>query len=304
VVLCWPRMDRPAFLLDFREWGVVRITGPDAREFLQGVGTQEVAALRGDAALPTLFLTEKGRPVALAWAVLQNEGAGAILFVEPGGRDSLIPHLDRLRVMEEVAFTGPQGMPRLYGVAGRDRDSVAREWAATLPGSEVFGADPVSFLLLPPGAKRPGSVANVVASAMTPEAAEAWRIAVGIPRAGVDFDMDRIATELSLPEAISLTKGCFVGQEVVARTTNRGAVRRRRIGFHYPRQAGVLPRGTELWVGGGSSGFVTSTALEPGTGRGLGMGYLSTEAPQGPGEVAAIQGTVMTHLEVAPWPLL
>jgi folate-binding protein YgfZ len=302
-VVCSAGMDRPAFLLDFHEWGVLQVTGPDAREFLQGVGTQEVAALRVDAALPNLFLTDKGRPVALAWAVLSNEGAGITLFVEPGGRDALAPHFARLRVMEEVDVLGPQGMPRLYGVAGRGREAVAREWAAALRGGEVISADPVTFLLLPPGAERPGSVLSVLASATTPETAEAWRIAVGIPRAGVDFDLDRIATELSLPEAISLTKGCYVGQEVVARTTNRGAVRRRRIGFRYPGQAGVLPRGTELRAGGSPSGFITSTALEPGTGHGLGMGYLSTEAPQGPGEVAAIQDSRTTHLEVAPWPL-
>ena len=296
-------MDRPAFLLDLGEWGVVRIAGPDALEFLQGVGTQDVAGLRGDAALPTLFLTDKGRPVALAWAVLNSQGTGVTLFVGPGGRDALLPHLDRLRVMEDVDFAGPDGMPWLCGVGGRDRDSVARSWAAALPGAEVIAAEPVTFLLLPRDVASPGSAGNVLEPALSTEAAEAWRIAVGIPRAGVDFDQDRIATELSLPEAISLTKGCFVGQEVVARTTNRGAARRRRIGFHYPRQAGVLPRGTELRVGERSAGFITSTALEPGTGRGLGMGYLTTEAPQGPGEVAAIQGNVVTNLEVAPWPL-
>ena len=296
-------MDRPAFLLDFRDWGVVRITGPDAIEFLQGTGTQDVAVIAKDSALPTIFLSEKGRPVALAWVVRDHEGEGVTLFAEPGSRDTLVPHLNGLRVMEEVEIAGPLGMPRLYGVAGRDRDAVAREWSRVLAGSEVVGADPVTFLLLAPGAERPGGVPDVLASANTPAAAEAWRISVGIPRGGVDFDKDRIATELSLPEAISLTKGCYVGQEVVARTTHRGAVRRRRIGFRYPARAGVLPRGTELRSGGGSSGFITSSALEPGTGRGLGMGYLSTEAPQGPGEVVAIHDSTTTHIEVAPWPL-
>jgi folate-binding protein YgfZ len=296
-------MDRPAFLLDFGLWGVVRITGPDALEFLQGTGTQDVASCSRESAHPTLFLTEKGRPVALAWVVLDLEGAGVTLFAEPGSREPLVPHLEGLRVMEEVEIAGPHGMPRLYGVAGRDRDAVAREWGRVLKGAEVIAADPVTFLLLPPGVERPGSVVDVLASAITPEEAEAWRIAAGIPRAGVDFDKDRIATELSLPEAISLTKGCYVGQEVVARTTHRGAVRRRRIGFRYPARAGVLARGTELRSGGGSSGFVTSSALEPGTGRGLGMGYRSTEATEGPGEDVAIQDNVTTPIEVAPWPL-
>lgn len=302
--MVWSRlMDRPAFLLDFHDWALYRLTGPDAREFLQGVGTQDITSLKPDGAAPTLFLTERGRPLALAWVVLDREGDGATLFVEPGGKDALLPHLDRLRVMEDVTFAGPNGMPRLYGVAGRDRSSVAREWAAALPGAEVIDADQVTFLLLPPGAEKPGGVASLLASAASPELAEAWRISAGIPRAGIDFDSERIATELSLPEAISLDKGCYVGQEVVARTTHRGAVRRHRIGFHYAARAGILPRGTELRAAGAPSGFITSTALEPGTGRGLGMGYLTTEALQNPVEVLAIQDTTTTHLEVAPWPL-
>ena len=296
-------MDRPAFLLDFYDWALVRLTGPDAREFLQGVGTQDITTFRPDVASPTLFLSEKGRPVALAWVVLDREGEGVTLFVEPGGREALLPHLERLRVMEDVTITGPNGMPRLYGVAGRDRSAVARNWATALPGAEAIHAAQVTFLLLPPGAEKPGGVMSLLASAASPERLEAWRISAGIPRAGVDFDSDRIATELSLPEAISLDKGCYVGQEVVARTTHRGAVRRRRIGFLYSAQAGILPRGTELRAGGAPSGFITSTALEPGTGRGLGMGYLTTEALQNPVEVLAIQDTTTTHLEVAPWPL-
>jgi folate-binding protein YgfZ len=297
-------MERLAFFLDLGDWAVVRITGPDALEFLQGVGTQDIATLRVDSAKPSLFLSERGRPIALAWAVLNREGGGATLLVEPGGREALLPHLDRLRVMEEVSFDGPAGMPRLYGAAGPDRSPAAHEWAAALPGGEAIDAEPATFLLVPPGVGKPGSEAALTSLVVSPEAAEAWRVAAGIPRAGVDFDQDRIATELSLPQAISLDKGCFVGQEVVARTTHRGAVRRHRIGFRYTGKAGILPRGTELRAGGGlHAGMVTSTVLEPGTGRGLGMGYLTTETLQNPAEVLAIQGTVTTPIEVAPWPL-
>lgn len=305
------RMDRPAVFLDFRDWGVVRLAGPDAREFLQGVGTKDITSLDPDSAAPTLFLSEKGRPIVLAWAVLDREGDGVTLFVEPGGRDALLPHLDRLRVMEDVTFQGPDGMPRLYGVVGSERRAAARRHAAALrsdSGAEIgraIDADPVTFLLLPPSGAKPRGVEDTLPDIATPEEAEAWRVSVGLPRAGVDFNADRLATELSMPEAISLDKGCYVGQEVVARTTHRGAVRRHRIGFRYPGQAGLLPRGTEITMGAGTSpsGFITSTALEPGTGRGLGMGYLTTEALQNPAEVLAIKDTTTTRLEVAPWPL-
>ncbi|HSQ58961.1 MAG TPA: glycine cleavage T C-terminal barrel domain-containing protein [Acidobacteriota bacterium] len=297
-------MTPSADLLDFKEWAVLRVAGPDAREFLQGTATQDVAGLAPGAALPSLFLTDKGRPVGLAWLVMDASGEAALLFAEPGSRDRIPRHLERMRVMEDVTVSGPNGMPRLYAVVGPDRDATARRWAEALAGAEVIAADPMTFLLLPPGAERPGSVARVLAALTLPDVAEAWRIGAGIPKAGVDFDEARIATELSLEEAISLTKGCYVGQEVVARTTHRGAARRRRIGFRYDGSAGFLAHGTEL-ISGGSvvAGFVTSTTLEPGTGRGLGMGYLSTDALETPGEVRAIRDAVNTHIEVTPWPL-
>jgi folate-binding protein YgfZ len=308
-VLCSRSMTRPAFLLDFKAWAVLRLTGSDAVEFLQGVGTQDVAEIAPSRAEPTLFLTEKGRPVALGWASLDGSasGDGVTLFVEPGGRDALLPHLERLRVMEDVEFVGPNGMPRLYAVGGAGRDATAREWAAALPGAEVLSADPMTFLLLPPGAERPLSAARVLASAWSPETAEIWRLEEGVPRAGVDFDLERIATELSMPEAISTTKGCFVGQEVVARTSNRGAVRRRRVGFRYPAAAGVIPPRAEFYLAGdaarGPVGFVTSATVDLQKGRGLGMGYLSTEVGTGGQGVVSVSAGRETPIDIAPWPL-
>lgn len=307
-----PLVSRPATLLDFSDWAVVRVSGPDAREFLQGSGTQDVAALENDAALPTLFLAPKGRPVALAWLAPLGEGAGHqdfLLLVEPGGSRALPAHLEGLRVMEELEITAFGGASTaagrrggLIGVAGGGHEERARGVAGRIRGARALRAAPMSFVLPAPGAD-PRDVANAVGPFASAEEAEAWRIAEGIPRAGIDFGEDRLATELALEKAISLTKGCYVGQEVVARTTHRGAVRRRRIGFRYPGAAGPLPRDTSLRAGTKPAGFITSSTLEPGTGRGLGMGYLAMEALENPVEVFAIHDTVTTHLEVAPWPL-
>lgn len=289
-------------LLDFGDWATVTVEGPDAREFLQGVGTQDITALKSGAALPTLFLTEKGRPVALAWVASDGGDGSFLLLVEPGGADKLLPHLDRLRVMEDVSIAqAPKGL-LLVGAVGPGHEAEAGRVAERLPGSRVVRASAMSFLL-PATADDPAATERALGALATPEATEAWRLSVGIPRAGVDFGEDRIATELSLEEAISLTKGCYVGQEVVARTTNRGAVRRRRVGFTFAGSRDPLARGTELLVGGSAAGFVTSSTLEPGTGRGLGMGYLTTEALGNLGEVLAVQDTVTARLEVAPWPL-
>src|SRR5207237_6123111 len=100
----------------------------------------------------------------------------------------------------------------------------------------------------------------------------------GLPYQGIDVDTDRIATELSLPEAISMTKGCYVGQEVVARTSHRGRPRRQRIVFRFASGGDILPRGTVLRSGAEECGYVTSAAWIPGTGEGGAKGYLTPKA--------------------------
>lgn len=287
-------------VLDLAGWCVLRLSGPDAREFLQGLSSQDVARVVTPDATMSLFLTEKGRPMALAWISSSAEGSSACVIADESARETLRSHFERFRVMEDVVFEGPEGMPRVLGVAGPRRAARLLELAGAIPGAEVVHSEPLSFLLAPPE-----TAASQLPAFAHPEAAEAWRLAAGIPRGGVDYTAERIATELNLPEAISFDKGCYVGQEVVARTANRGQVRRRRVGFRFPWQGAALPSQTPIHAGGADapSGFVTSTASEPGTGQGLGMGYLSSETIANPVELTAVQLSRATPVIVGGWPL-
>ncbi|HYR51742.1 MAG TPA: glycine cleavage T C-terminal barrel domain-containing protein [Candidatus Dormibacteraeota bacterium] len=288
-----------AAVVDLTDWTVLALTGPDAREFLQGTATQEFESLPAPGtASRTLFLTEKGRPVALAWVLAGPDPKSAILIADPGARSSLKPHLERFRVMEDVEIQVPDDAVRLFGVAGPERDPLAQAIAAKIEGAQAIRSEPLSFLLAP--AQTPPSL---LPPAVDPHAFEAWRIRSGIPYQGIDLDQDRIATELILPEAISMTKGCYVGQEVVARTANRGKLRRQRIGFRFAWGGEPIPRGTEVRSGGQEAGIVTSTAWEPGTGEGLGMGYAMPDALARGLDLLAIQGEKSTHLSPRSWPL-
>lgn len=297
-----------AMTLDLSSWCVVRVTGADAREFLQGMATQDLASATPDRAAQTLFLTEKGRPVALAWVVLDTDGISTWVIADEGARSSLRPHFERFRIMEDVEFEGPDGMPPLIGVAGPTRSTRALALSAENRGARAVNADPLSFVLLggeavpnedPVAAALPPPF-RTIASAHT-DAAEAWRISVGLPRTGVDFDLDRIATELSLPGAISHAKGCYVGQEVVARTSNRGQVRRHRVGFRFPWSGAKPPFRAELLAGGATVGYLTTAAPEPGSGDGLGMGYATAESIDS-GAPIVIAG-FDAPVEIGPWPL-
>ena len=288
-----------AAVVDLADWTVLALAGPDAREFLQGTATQDFESLPPPGtASRTLLLTEKGRPVALAWVAMGMQPGSAILIADPGARSALKGHLERFRVMEDVEIQGPDGMPALFGLAGPERDPLAQAIAAKIQGARAIRSDPLSFVLAPGDASP-----SLLTPAVDPHAFEAWRIRAGIPYQGIDMDQDRIATELLLPEAISMTKGCYVGQEVVARTANRGKLRRQRIGFRFPWGGEPIPRGTEVRSGGLEAGNVTSTAWEPGTREGLGMGYAMPDALARGLDLLAIQGGKSTHLSPRSWPL-
>ena len=284
--------------VDLSGWTVLRLRGPDTRAFLQGLASQDLEPGRPGAALPSFFLNEKGRPVALAWVEMGEAGSSALVIADEGARSVLRAHFERFRIMEDVEIEGPEGMALLIGIAGPNRGQLLREIAGAMPGSTSIESANLSFLLSPdpPAMAGPAHFAD-------PASFEAWRLATGIPRTGIDINLDRIATELSLPDAISLTKGCYVGQEIVARTSNRGQVRRHRVGFRFDWGGGPIAARTELRAGGVAAGYVTSSAPEPGTDQGIGMGYLTVEALEGSAEVHALEGSTTRRVRPSPWPL-
>ena len=281
--------------LDLGSWCVLKLTGSETREFLQGMATQDLAAGGPQQASRSLFLNEKGRPVAQAWVLVEPTGTEAVVIADEGARATLRPHFERFRIMEDVEFEGPEGMPRLIGWAGPHREEGVTQFAAANSASRVVHAEPLSFVLLPETERALPAFAHS-------EAVEAWRLAIGLPRTGVDFDLDRIATELNLPEAISFTKGCYVGQEVVARTSNRGQVRRRRVGFRFDWPGSTPPAKAEIRSEGAPAGFLTSAAREPGSGEGIGMGYLSVELIERRAPLELIHNGSIT-LRIRDWTL-
>jgi tRNA-modifying protein YgfZ len=280
-----------AMRIDAPWLAAVRLTGPDTRAFLQGLATQDLERTEPRRGVPTFFTNEKGRPIALAWVLIQGDAAAWIVAdeAEPG---ALLKHFDRFRVMEEVEFV-PSPRPA-FAFAGPRRDVLLE--GTEMGDTVAIPSSPLSFLVDP--SAEPG------AAPADPAAAEAWRLGAGVPRAGIDFGLDRLVTELSEPEAISSTKGCYVGQEVVARTSQRGQVRRSRTGFRFEWVGGGPPRATELLTADGRpAGTLTSAGPEPGTGRGFAMGYLSTESGIRNSPLALPQGATTTPVDARLWPL-
>ena len=193
--------------------------------------------------------------------------------------------------------SGPRGPAR--SPSGWAHGSSRSSWNGTV-GVDLLGADPAAAV--PPGARWCG-----------PAAWEALRVEAGIPEMGRELDERTIAAEADLlARAVSFTKGCYTGQELVARLDARGnRVARHLVGFVVDPGSGVEARslvGAALFAGASekSVGRCTSAARCPGLGAVAALGYLhrSVEVP-GEVEVAVGPGGGATRVraEARPLPL-
>ena len=284
---------RPAAVLD--------VGGPDGVAFLQGQLTQDVRSLGAGETRPAAALTPKGKLLFLARVVGQPGGARLLLPLSE--RESALAHLKKFVLIQkvEIADRSDEFLRfALYGPRAADLD--AGDGVTRLPGEGEIAAE----ILVPAGKRedlesaldRAGSVA------LTEKSAEILRVEAGRPRFGQDADSSNLADEVGLAPAISTTKGCYVGQEVVARMRTYGRVNRRLVGFRFP--AGILEPGSilrlpeEAGPGKIEQGRVTSAALSPAFGP-IGLGYAFREVAVGGRLVSAADPARSAVLAALPF---
>lgn len=229
----------------FRVSGTIDIEGPDRVAFLQGQLTQDVRGLAPGDARPAAGLTPKGKLLYVARLVGLPEALR--LLVPTSLLEEVTGHLLKYAVFQKVAVTNRSAdwlRVGLYaGHSGRPApDRELPPGAFFLAGEGEFAAE-----ILAPAGARDGLEAwlSRAGSVEAPgEVAEVLRIEAGRPRFGPDMDATNFPGEVNLEPAISRTKGCYVGQEIVARLATYGRVNRRLVGFRFPQ--GAIPAGARL----------------------------------------------------------
>src|SRR5579884_1504460 len=268
-----------AALLDLGFRTLVRAVGADRVAFLQGMLTADVAALAPGHGCPALLLTIQGRVTADVRVAALAEPVTLLGLEGPAAAQLLGPDAAALPAWAHTTTA-------IAGVTVR-----------ALRASEVRGP---GFVLHVPAAAATevwSALATAGARPCGMEALEGRRVEVGVPRIGLDMDGSTLALEVPVEEAISQTKGCYLGQEVVARGTARGHVNRRLMGLVF---AGAAPApGAALLHDGKTVGRVTSVAHAFGLGAPAGLGFVRREHWE-PGTVLAA-GSVTAR--VARWPL-
>jgi len=241
------------------ERDVVLVSGPDATTYLQGQLSQDVVALTDGASAWSFVLQPQGK--VDAWVRVTRRGDDALLLdVDGGFGGALVERLSRfkLRVKADLgllehrclAVRGPRTPPL---------DGLRFDWAS-FPGVDLIGPEP----------EVPRGVALV-----EPQAYEVRRIEAGVPRMGAELTDRTIPEESGLvPLGVSFEKGCYTGQELVARVDSRGG--------HVPRRLrgvvvdGPAAPGARVDVDGREVGSLTSAARHP-SGHTVALGYIGRQ---------------------------
>jgi tRNA-modifying protein YgfZ len=254
-------------------FGVLRVAGPEAERFLQGQFTNDVQLLADGRTQVSACLTNQGRVIALAR--LRQTDEAYYLLAPTDVLDKLAGHLRRyvLRAKVEILQAADlQVGAMLFGPAASAEAARAFDEAAmTMSPVPLSGATEIvtfqyapgrEVVAAPPAAWR--SISGLSLRRPSPQAQQEWLaadVAAGLPQvhAATSEQFTPQMLNLDLLDGISFTKGCYTGQEIVARTHHLGRVKRRTLRYVLP--AGPAPRMlSTLTLDGAKVGDVLVTA--------------------------------------------
>ena len=317
---------RVAFL-DRSDRGRIVVSGTERASYLQGLLTNDIVALKAGQGCYTAYLTAQGRMIADLYAY--ELGDVLLLTMTGGVKDGVMAKLDQFIFSEDVQLGDVSGTFAQIGIVGPgaaatvaaivsgvsedglrempEHGNARGEWAGgaaivtrvTDPGAPGFD---LFVEHAQAGALRAALVAAGVVE-LDQAAAEAVRVESGVPLFGRDMDEETIPLEAGIESrAISFTKGCYVGQEVIIRVLHRGhgRVARKLVGLTLDGdgvpEAGAAIRGADREIG-----KVTSATSSPALQRSIALAYVHRDFLE-PGTTVTVgdQSATVTALPFVP----
>lgn len=262
-------------LVERPDRGLLIVSGPEAAEYLQGQLTNDTEAIEPGDWTYAALLDRKGHMQADMRVLRPDEGPDLWLDLEPEGLAAASRHLQMYKIGREVEVADASDEYVLLSLIGPRATEIARAVeAVALRAGE--GVD-----LIVPTAERDRVHAALTAAGaveVSPEAAEIVRIEAGRPRFGAEMGTETMPAEAGIVEqAVSFTKGCYIGQETVARLHYKGKPNRHLRGLRF---SGPARPGERLVLGEKEVGTVGSAALSPALGP-IGLAVLRREAEPG-----------------------
>ncbi|MEZ5312135.1 MAG: glycine cleavage T C-terminal barrel domain-containing protein [Thermoanaerobaculia bacterium] len=243
---------------------LLEVAGNDREKLLHGLVTAEVRNLAAGESRHGFFTLAKGGILADFRLFARTDRL--LLLLPAGSAVTVGAHLAKYQLMADVAISPASAATILETRRGDERSALETRAAAA---GAVLLPDPLSahgrLFLVSGESAGEEELAEALGLALVDEATgDLARIEDGELRGGIDFDDGNFPQETGREAAVSYTKGCFLGQEIVARIHYRGGVQRVPVGLRF---AGDLPAaGTGLLADGRPVGRATSTATSPSLG--------------------------------------
>ena len=327
-----------AAIFDHSHAGRLRAEGDDALDLLNRLSTNRVDNLPPGHGSPTILTTDRGRILDLLTVV--NAGPYALLLTGPGSPPAVIAWLDKYTIMEDLTLTditADTAQFTLCGPAARQLIAAAGlAYSSQLDELEPYAALTLEFagqqamlihhplgdlsawdLLIGDNSAAPVVWETLTAAGFVPMGTDAWdalMVIKGIPRYGREFGDDFNPLEAGLIGAIDFAKGCYIGQEVIARLDTYQKVQKHLALLSFPAnsQAAVgtestaaipIAVGAELTDGSRKVGQITSLAAQPENGELLALAYIRAVHAQ-PGKQLTLAAPHQGNAEIIRLPQL
>ena len=266
-------LETAAGVIDRSNRPVLVISGPDRLPWLHSICSQHVSNLADGESTEALVLSPHGH-VEQHWQLTERDGA-VWLDVEPGMADDALGYLEKMRFLKRVEPSEVSDEWAVIGLVGPAADAVLLAAGHTPPTTRAIDLPAGGFArrtpwgdvdLVVPRARLADEITGLVAAGAAPAglwAYDAKRVEARRPRLRFETDHRTIPHEVGwIDTAVHLDKGCYRGQETVARVQNLGRPPRRLVFVHLAGESDVLPDvGTSVELAGRSVGFL-GTAVQ------------------------------------------
>jgi glycine cleavage system T protein len=284
-------------LIDLSARGRIKVTGSEAIQFLNGLITNDVKALQEDRWMLAVFPSVQGRLIASVRVtrhsdsfLIDTEAATHNRVLETLNRFTLAGDFRITDLTEETALVSVQGKTAatiIRLVLGGAAATIERKAATTLAWQDTLimlmrathtSEDGFDLVVEANGA--PALWDALTSAGARPagfDALEILRIEAGEPRYGIDMDETTVVTETNLDDAVSYTKGCYLGQEIIARIHFRGHVAKKLTGIVFEQTVKLVKGAKVKSAEDKEIGRITSHTLSPHLGCTVALGYVKYE---------------------------
>ena len=289
-----------AGLIDLSSRGRFQVGGSEAVQFLNGLITNDMKTLAEDAWMPAVFPNVQGRLLASVRVArlkpVESANPNYLIDTEAATRENVLKTLQRFILAGDFRVTDITDGTRQFAVQGSGADDVVRAvFGDAVIGLPEHGATTISwngmevsalrdthtgakgFELIAPTVGGGDLWQSLVDAGVTPvsdQVVEILRIEAGIPRYGLDMDESNVVTETNLDDAVSYTKGCYIGQEIIARIKYRGHVAKKLTGLSFADKVEVASGDVIKSLDDKDIGRITSVTYSPQLKQTIAMGYV------------------------------